>query len=124
MFVRGALMPAGFSAAGRSSTDPATARKVEAKKRGKRKEPCPGRGAAGERAVGHDCACHGHGRMYSCADKSRQVYFFSVCIKRVSPIITPPATSPQNAPEMPAKEVPEAVTRKVIAAASRVAGSR
>jgi hypothetical protein len=66
-------MPAGVSAAGRSSTDPATARKVEAKKREKRKYRRPGRGAAGRLTVGHDCACHGHGRGYSRRNNREQV---------------------------------------------------
>ena len=119
-------MPAGFSAAGRSSTDPATARKVEAKKRGKRKYRRPGRGAAGERSVRHDCACHGHGGMYNRGRKTWQalVYDSEGRMKCDSAIISPPATSPQNAPETPANDVPEAVTRKVIAAASRVSGAR
>ncbi len=58
-------MPAGFSAAGRSSTDPATARKVEAKKRERRENRRPGSGAAGVKTVKHDRACHGHVRIYS-----------------------------------------------------------
>src|SRR5690606_23100566 len=36
---------------------------------------------------------------------------------RCSPIISPPATSPQKAPEIPAKDTPDAVMRKVTAAA-------
>src|SRR5690606_18386077 len=77
VMMRGALTPAGFSAAGRSSTDPATARKVEAKKRERREDRRPGREAAGGRTVGHDRACHGHGSAIpadDAADKAdRQV---------------------------------------------------
>jgi len=48
---------------------------------------------------------------------------FNPFTKPVKAIINPPPISPQKAPETPAKERPEAVMRKVIAAASRVSGS-
>lgn len=53
-------MPGGLSAAGRSSTDPATECKVEAKKRERRENRRPGSDAAGGKTVKHDRACHGH----------------------------------------------------------------
>jgi len=58
-------MPAGFSAAGRSSTDPATARKAEEKKRGQgMRVVAQGDTPACNRAR-NLCACGLHARAYS-----------------------------------------------------------
>jgi hypothetical protein len=119
------LWPGGLWAAGRSSTDPATACKAEKKKR------CQGARIVAERDTpacnllrNHDARAL-HGSVYSRSAENWQVpgYFFLNCTKRDSAIISPPASKPQNAPEIPPNDTPDAVTRNVIAAASRDSGA-
>lgn len=124
-FVARSDRASGLSAAGRSSKDPATACKAEEKKRRQGARIVTQGNAAADNSVGNLCASGLHARAYSCRTKKRQppAYVLADCMKRDSASINPPATSPQNAPEMPAKETPDAVTRKVIAAASRDSGA-
>lgn len=114
-------MPGGLSAAGRSSKNPATACKVEEKKRGKGARTDTQGGTAACPLSGNLCACNLHTGAYSLGRKYWQAlaYPFAIFTKRASASISPPATNPQKAPEIPAKETPDAVTRKVMAAASR-----
>ena len=117
-------MASGLSAAGRSSKDPATARKAEEEKRGKGARIVTQGNAPTCNLFGNLCAIQLHGRAYSRRIKKKQplAYFFSICTPRDSASINPPAISPQKAPETPPNETPDAVTRNVIAAASRDSG--
>src|SRR5882762_686076 len=110
---------AGWSAAGRSSKNPATACKAEEKKRGEGTRVVTQRNAAADDLFGNLGAYGLHGSAYSRAPDKKQppAYFLSICTKRCIASIRPPATRPQNAPDMPANVTPEAVMRKVIAAA-------
>lgn len=112
---------AGFTAAERSSKDPATARKAEKKKRSEGARIVTQGNTPTYNLLGNLCASRLHDRAYNRAAKRKQppAYLFNTCTKCESAIINKPAIRPQKAPEIPAKETPDAVTRKVTAAASR-----
>ena len=66
------LCRAGLSAAGRSSKDPATARKAKEKKRGEGARIVTQGDAAACNMAGNFCACGLHGLAYSRGRKKKQ----------------------------------------------------
>src|SRR5262245_14546167 len=101
MFVRGALMPAGFRPPGA----PQRTRQPRVRSRLRSEESARTGVPAAVRRVNERSDMIAPvmvmGRMYNRARKTWQalVYLLAGLMKRVSAIIRPPATSPQNAPE-------------------------
>ncbi|HEY0121917.1 MAG TPA: hypothetical protein VGC14_09165, partial [Rhizobium sp.] len=99
---------AGFTAAERSSKDPATARKAEKKKRSEGARIVTQGNAPTCNPLRNLCASRLHGRAYSCAAKKKQpplpissaiaAYLFINCTPCDNAIINPPAINPQKAP--------------------------